>query len=161
MKGMDVLASSGAQSLGRRILAGASVLVLVTACSAGGAGTASPLGVASPSAVTAPSASVVASPTSAPAPSATAAPTPEPSLAANCMDPATADLLIKNLGHLDKLSAAQLTTIVAALKAMDDPATAEWRQGLVANIEKQDWFAAGTFAMSIVSGQLTLKKCGA
>lgn len=152
---MYLLTWSGA----RRILAGSLLLVLVTACSGGG-GTASSPGTASPSGVTAPSPSAVEpSPTSSSPPSATAGSTAEPSVAANCMDAATADLLVKNITKLDQLTPAQLSAIVAALKAMVDPATAAWRQQLVADIEAKDWSSAGLAAMSIVSGQIDLKKC--
>jgi len=75
------------------------------------------------------------------------------------MDAATADLIVNNLSKLKDLSPAQLTAIVAALRAMDDPPTASWRQALADNIEAKDWYSAGLAAMSIVSGQVKLKKC--
>jgi hypothetical protein len=75
------------------------------------------------------------------------------------MDAATADLLTKNLTKLDTLSPTQLAAIVAALKAYDDPASAEWRQFMVGRIEAKDWFGAGTGAVNIAAGQVKLKKC--
>ncbi len=72
------------------------------------------------------------------------------------------DLLMKNMSHLDVLTAPQLAGIVAALKAYDFPAGSEgakWRDGMVAAIEKGDFTTAGLGAMSIVSGQVILKAC--
>jgi hypothetical protein len=91
-------------------------------------------------------------------PSGTAAATSKPS-AADCMDPAAADLILKNLTKLKDLSPAQLTAVVTALKAMNDPATTSWRDELLANINAKDWYEAGLAAMSIVSGQITIRKC--
>ena len=75
------------------------------------------------------------------------------------MDPVIVDILYTRLDELDKLSPAQLAAVVAALKAYDVPAAAEWRDDLVKAIEAKDWYTAGLGAMSIVSGQLSLKKC--
>jgi hypothetical protein len=158
MKGMDVLASTGGRLIGRRALAGLSLLVLVAACSGGGAGAASPPDAAPTNAATTPVPSAQASVTSTTQPSGTAAPTPKPS-AADCMDPETADLIVNNLTKLKDLSPAQLTAVITALKAMNDPATTSWRDELLANINAKDWYEAGLAAGSIVSGQITLKKC--
>jgi len=157
---MDVLASNGGRPIGRRVLAGVSLLALVAACSSGGgAGAASPPDAVPTNAATTPLPSAQASMTSTAGPSGTAAPTPPPSAAAACMDPATADLIVNNLTKLKDLSPAQLTAVVTALKAMNDPATASWRDELLANINAKDWYEAGLAAGSIVSGQITLKKC--
>ena len=69
------------------------------------------------------------------------------------------DLLIQNITKLKDLSPAQLAAIVAALKAYDDPASAKWRQDEITAIEAKDWATAGLGAMSLVSGQIKLKKC--
>jgi len=146
-----------------RILAGMVLVLLVAACG-GSTATASPNvvapSVAIPSAVTAPP-SAPASTT--PKPSATAAPTSAPSVASSaasaCMDKAAVELLVTNLVKLQTLTADQLASIVVALKASNDPASAKWRQQVAADIESKDWAAAASMAGPLVTGQVTLKKC--
>lgn len=77
------------------------------------------------------------------------------------MPKATRDLLMDNLTKLGSLTQAQRDEIVAALKAYDFPdATGDqWRDGMVTAITKGDFSTAGLGAMSIVSGQVTLKAC--
>ena len=69
------------------------------------------------------------------------------------------DVLMTNLSQLETLAPAQLAALVAALKAVNDPASEEWRQGLVSAIEDGKLEDAGLFGMNIVSGDVTLEPC--
>jgi hypothetical protein len=151
----------------RRFVLPMAVLALA-ACSGGGSAASSspstPATTASPAASA--SASVApasAAPSGAASPSASVTPaSASPSAAAaGCMPKATRDLLMDNLSKLGTLTQAQRDEIVAALKAYDFPDANgdRWRDDMVAAITNGDFSTAGLGAMSIVSGQVTLKAC--
>jgi hypothetical protein len=78
------------------------------------------------------------------------------------MDPATLDLLTREIMAFDTLTPAQRDQILAALKAYDfgtDTAGATLRDDLVAAIEAADFTKVATFASQLVMGKLSFVAC--
>ena len=94
--------------------------------------------------------------------SATSAPSEEPSVAASsaeaCVPSDQVDLLLDNFDSISNLSAADVDAIVASFEALNitDPALADWRDQLVANLESGNQQGMASLNFDLLTGTVGL-----
>jgi PBP1b-binding outer membrane lipoprotein LpoB len=143
-----------------RLAAMAATLILLAGCASAAPAPTQP---ASPTAAQTASPTQVASAASTASATASAVSTASSSASAACMDAATLDLLLHPSGNnFNSLTDAQITTIVAALRAYDfgsDTFALQWRDQIVADFEAHRLSDATQAMGSVVIGAVRLVAC--